>query len=204
MGWDVNEGTPSFVQDFRTRPLIAPRRDVTRDKGVRTVDEKGARASEAERLVSEHYADVLRYCRRHAPAGLAEDAAQETFLRFVRARGRYRERGRARAYLVTIARNVCADMARSRAAGWDELPKSLSDGGDPAEADDARDLSSALARLPRAQREALELRYGQGLSVKEVGAALGMSRFAAARALSSALEALRSSLSVNDEKNGGL
>ena len=76
--------------------------------------EKNERMDEAERLVGEHYADVLRYCRRHAPAGLAEDAAQETFLRFVRARSRYRERGRARAYLVTIARNVCADMARDR------------------------------------------------------------------------------------------
>ena len=69
-------------------------------------------ADEAERLVGEHYADVLRYCRRHAPAGLAEDAAQETFLRFVRARARYRERGSARAYLFTIARNVCADSHR--------------------------------------------------------------------------------------------
>lgn len=45
--------------------------------------EKNERTDEAERLVGEHYADVLRYCRRHAPAGLAEDAAQETFLRFV-------------------------------------------------------------------------------------------------------------------------
>ena len=39
--------------------------------------EKNGREGEAERLVDEHYADVLRYCRRHAPAGLAEDAAQE-------------------------------------------------------------------------------------------------------------------------------
>ena len=163
--------------------------------------EKNGRTEEAERLVGEHYADVLRYCRRHAPAGLAEDAAQETFLRFVRARSRYRERGRARAYLVTIARNVCADMARDRASSWADLPEALPGGGDPGEADDRRDLASALARLPRAQREALELRYGEGLTVGEVGAALGMSRFAAARALSSALEALRANLGVQGEKD---
>ena len=162
--------------------------------------EKNGWADEAERLVGEHYADVLRYCRRHAPAGLAEDAAQETFLRFVRARSRYRERGRARAYLVTIARNVCADLARDRASSWAELPEAIPGGGDPGEADDARDLAAALARLPRAQREALELRYGQGLTVGEVGAALGMSRFAAARALNSALEALRADLGVQAEK----
>ena len=162
--------------------------------------EKNERMDEAERLVGEHYADVLRYCRRHAPAGLAEDAAQETFLRFVRARSRYRERGRARAYLVTIARNVCADMARDRASSWAELAEHLSGRGDPAEPEDRRDLASALARLPRAQREALELRYGEGLTVGEVGAALGMSRFAAARALSAAPEALRADLGVRDEK----
>ena len=157
---------------------------------------------EAERLVGEHYADVLRYCRKHAPTGLAEDAAQETFLRFVRARSRYREQGRARAYLVTIARNVCADLARDRASLWAELPETLSGGDDPGEADDGRDLASALARLPRAQREALELRYGEGLTVGEVGTALGVSRFAAARALSSALEALRASLGASNKRDG--
>lgn len=164
--------------------------------------ERNERTGEAERLVGEHYADVLRYCRRHGPAGLAEDAAQETFLRFVRARSRYRERGRARAYLVTIARNVCADMAHDRTSSWAELPEALPGGGDPGEADDRRDLASALARLPRAQREALELRYGEGLTLGEVGAALGMSRFAAARALSAALEALRADLDVQGEKDG--
>ncbi len=168
------------------------------------MSERNGHAGEAERLVGEHYADVLRYCRRHAPAGLAEDAAQETFLRFVRARSRYRERGRARAYLVTIARNVCADMVRRYAAGWDELPESLSGGGDPGDADDGRDLTAALARLPRSQREALELRYGEGLTVGEVGAALGMSRFAAARALSAALEALRADLAESTGGQGGL
>ncbi|MBM6676324.1 sigma-70 family RNA polymerase sigma factor [Olsenella uli] len=165
--------------------------------------EKDGHIDEAERLVGEHYADVLRYCRRHAPAGLAEDAAQETFLRFVRARSRYRERGRARAYLVTIARNVCADLARGRAVGWEPLPETLPGGGDPGDADDARDLAAALARLPRAQCEALELRYGEGLTVGEVGAVLGMSRFAAARTLNAALEALRADLGVTTDERGG-
>ena len=159
---------------------------------------------EAERLVGEHYADVLRYCRAHAPAGLAEDAAQEAFLRFIRARARYRERGRVRAYLITIARNVCIDMARGRAGGWDELPEQLPGGDDPAEADGRRDLAVALAKLPRIQREALELRYGQVFKVGEVGAVLGMSRFAAARTIAAALDALRALLDAElDEGRGG-
>ncbi len=35
--------------------------------------EKNERTDEAERLVGEHYADVLRYCRRHAPAGVFDN-----------------------------------------------------------------------------------------------------------------------------------
>ncbi|OUP08001.1 sigma-70 family RNA polymerase sigma factor [Collinsella sp. An2] len=158
------------------------------------MDEDDTHIHEAERLVDEHYADVLRYCRRHAPAGLAEDAVQETFLRFIRTRTRYREQGRVRAYLVTIARNVCIDMARGRAVGWEELPETLSGEDSPEDADDARDLAAALARLPRLQREALELRFGENLKVGDVGQALGISRFAAARTIRSALEALRADL----------
>ena len=52
----------------------------------------------AEALVARYYAEILRYCRWHAPtAALAEDATQETFLRFIRYAGRYEGRGKLRA-----------------------------------------------------------------------------------------------------------
>ena len=57
-----------------------------------------------------------------------------------------------------------------------------------------RYIYAVTRRLPRAQREVLELRYGQGLRVGEVARALGVSRFAAARTISAALEALREHL----------
>jgi RNA polymerase sigma-70 factor (ECF subfamily) len=62
--------------------------------------------------------------RRHAPALLAylermcggraeaEDALQETFLRVMKGRGEYREEGRFRAWLFTIATGSCSIMAR--------------------------------------------------------------------------------------------
>ena len=79
-----------------------------------------------EKIVSEHYADVLAYCRRHtASPEEAADACQETFLRFVRRAGAYRERGKPLAYLLTIARNVCVDLARAHVRDADELPEAL-------------------------------------------------------------------------------
>jgi len=66
----------------------------------------------AREIAEECYGEVLAYCRRHAPAGHdAADLAQETFLRFVRAKG-YRERGRPIAYLIRIARSVYVDASR--------------------------------------------------------------------------------------------
>ena len=60
-----------------------------------------------DRLVEEHYDDVLAYCRRHAPSyDEAPDVAQEAFLRFVRS-GRSPIEGKPLAYLLTIARNLC-------------------------------------------------------------------------------------------------
>ena len=67
-----------------------------------------------DRLVEEHYDDVLAYCRRHAPSyDDAPDVAQEAFLRFVRS-GRSPRDGKPLAYLFTIARNLCIDAARAR------------------------------------------------------------------------------------------
>lgn len=55
-----------------------------------------------DRLVEEHYDDVLAYCRRHAPScDEAPDVAQEAFLRFVRS-GRSPVEGKPLAYLLTI------------------------------------------------------------------------------------------------------
>ena len=71
-----------------------------------------------DRLVEEHYDDVLAYCRRHAPSyDDAPDVAQEAFLRFVRS-GRSPLDGKPLAYLFTIARNLCIDAARARWMCW--------------------------------------------------------------------------------------
>lgn len=144
-------------------------------------------------IVEAHYADVLRYCRRHTLcAEDAQDAAQETFLRFVRSSATYRERGKPLAYLLTIARNVCVDLARAHARDPEELPEDVSS----AEVADGRDLdlARALERLRPEEREVLELRFDQGLRVGEVGQVLGVSRFAAARRIRGALDALRAEL----------
>ena len=90
-----------------------------------------------DRLVEEHYDDVLAYCRRHAPScDEAPDVAQEAFLRFVRS-GRSPVEGKPLAYLLTIARNLCIDASRAKrppAVPLDVDVPDRSPGADPAAA----------------------------------------------------------------------
>ena len=152
---------------------------------------EGGDLSALDELVRAYYPDILRYCRRHTPdASSAEDAAQETFLRFVKSLPKYRDRGKPLAFLLTIARNVCADSYRKRGRLWEpldeETPASDDHGTDP--------VRDALRALSREQQEVLELRYDQGLQVQEVARVLGVSRFAAGRRIAAALETLKAEL----------
>lgn len=158
---------------------------------------KGLDEESARRIVEAHYGDVLAYCRRHAPSpDEAADATQETFLRFVKSLPTYRDQGKPLAYLLTIARRVCIDACRRRERVWDQLDESV-----PAPAVEAGcEVREALQALSPDQREVLELRYDQGLRVAEVARVLGMSRFAAARRISAALDALKAELDDADDR----
>ena len=67
-----------------------------------------------DELVEAFYPEILRYCLWHAPnPSLAEDAAQETFLKAIRYLDRYSHKGKFKAYLYSIAANTCIDMTVS-------------------------------------------------------------------------------------------
>ena len=148
-----------------------------------------------DRLVEEHYDDVLAYCRRHAPSyDDAPDVAQEAFLRFVRS-GRSPRDGKPLAYLFTIARNLCIDAARAR-----RLPVGPLDvDADPAMAIGGGEVDALVDALPPELRDVVELRFDQGFKVGEIADVLGVSRFAVNRRLNRALAELRRGLEGKDE-----
>ena len=122
-------------------------------------------------FVRAHYPAILRYCRLRAP-DWAEDAAQETFVRFFESFERYRHCGRARNYLYVIAGNVCRDLRRrKRELPMEEVPLP------PAEDRGAElrvDLGRALERLAPELREAAVLYFAQGLKQREIARILGI------------------------------
>lgn len=132
---------------------------------------------------SQHRALYAHAYRRLGNHEAAEDAVQDTLLRAYRALPSFDGDLRLRAWLHRILTNVCHDESnrRRRAAGLiDRLeaqPVELAP--DPIEEtvlhDTVRVMTEALAELPESYREALVLRYVDGLSFREVADATGIS-----------------------------
>ena len=97
--------------------------------------------------------------------------------------------------VMRIARIVCVDASRKKRLETVSLDFEVAaDERSEREAE----LNAALASLPDELREAVELRYGSGLSVGEVAHALGISRFSARRRINAALKLLEQELEEGD------
>lgn len=153
-------------------------------------------AGAVDELIGMYYAEILRYCLWHAPnRSLAEDAAQETFLKAVRYFDRYTHRGRFRAFLYQIAANTCSDMrrkARNRDVSLEETEMDFAyaePGFEEVRSDMAlRQLTDAL---PAEHREIILLRFGQDLTMREIAEVTGLPLRTVQSRLRSALKKLK-------------
>jgi RNA polymerase sigma-70 factor (ECF subfamily) len=166
-------------------------------------------------LVERHQDRLVRVCDRLlGDRDEARDAAQEVFLRAFRKAGSYHPRGQVFTWLYRIAVNLCLNTLRRRrlarflslspAAGEDEPAiEPRDERADAAGALLARErwriTRRALDRLPPTQRAVLVLARFEGLSQREIAAALGITEGAvesrlvrAMRTLEAAQEKLRS------------
>ncbi len=156
-----------------------------------------------DRLVEEHYDDVLAYCRRHAPFyDDAPDVAQEAFLRFVRS-GRSPLDGKPLAYLFTHRAQPLhrrrAGAASSRRASRRGRARRLARCGPGDGRSGTARWVRWLTRSPLSCAIVVELRFDQGFKVGEIADVLGVSRFAVIRRLNRALAELRRGLEGKDE-----
>jgi RNA polymerase sigma-70 factor (ECF subfamily) len=149
-------------------------------------------------LYARHRLRVYRYLRSRTP--IEDDALELTAVTFERALasiGRYRPRGGGFvAWLLRIARNAALDHVRR--VPTTPLPDNLLDGrthespeGHVLAVETRAAVARAMAGLPEAQREALALRYGAGLTAGQIGTVIGKSDVATQRLLQRALTTLR-------------
>jgi RNA polymerase sigma-70 factor, ECF subfamily len=132
-------------------------------------------------LFDQFQAAIFGYlCRLTDDRNLAEELAQETFLKVFQARGRLAEVENQRAWLYRIATNTAFSALRRRKRfAW--LPWSAAEELRPASGDPAEQVStwniveSCLCSLSLRYRAPLLLYAYDGLSVREVAQVLGIS-----------------------------
>ncbi|MEY2397414.1 MAG: hypothetical protein QOJ00_588 [Actinomycetota bacterium] len=138
-------------------------------------------------------------------ATLADDIAQEAFLRAWRAAPTYdARRGAVTTWLLTITRNVGIDalrMRRSVPADPDTLVNLLPESaiGNPTEPNltdgEIARVRAAMVRLPEPQRRAVSLAVISGLTAAEVAEAEGIPLGTAKTRIRAAMQRLRADLS---------
>jgi RNA polymerase sigma-70 factor, ECF subfamily len=150
-----------------------------------------------------HGEPVYNYFRFHVPeTDVAEDLTAETFLRVVRAADRFdRSKGSARAWILSIARNVLVDwQRRARVRRYVPIGNLHDLVFDAPSAEErllreeevGRLMDCVAALLPR-DRELISLRYGSGLDTSEIAALLGVGEGSVRTRLWRALRRLRES-----------
>jgi len=139
----------------------------------------------ASTLVQRYQAMVRSFLGRlTGSSDLADDLAQETFIRLLRYAGRYDPGYPMRTWLLTIARRLSINHGRradSRIVSTQYLGMSsaAADPSDDAERNDSRRalgqrLDAALQQLTEPQRVTLVMFHQQDLSIDQIAQALGM------------------------------
>lgn len=137
-----------------------------------------AAAEAFTRLFQRHYGDIERFVRRRAPDVDAADIAAEVFLVAWR-RWADVPRHRPLPWLYLVARNMLANEVRGLGRTRRLRDRIASEPGRDTEGDHADAVVGRLAvadafdRLPEADQEILRLVAWEGLSTRDVAAALG-------------------------------
>ena len=125
----------------------------------------------------------------------AEDAVQDTFLRYLEKRPEFRDGEHEKAWLLKVAANRCKSVLRTRRR---HPAVELLDVY-PAPDREGRELVEAILSLPANQRSAVHLHYYEGYTSEEIGAILGQRPGTVRSHLSRARDSLRRYLTEGEE-----
>ncbi len=133
----------------------------------------------------------------------AEDLCQDTFVKLIKASGRYEPEGKFQSWLFRIAGNQARSRLRRRKIlrwlplgdDYDHAPAEGPDALDALTGKETQDLvQAAVSRLPERQRQALVLKQYHDMSYMEIAEAMGTSVSSVQMLLHRAMTALRKDL----------
>lgn len=124
-------------------------------------------------LIEEYYDEIYRFLyRRMGEKTAAEDAAQNTFLKFIENLSHYKENGKLKSYLFTVAVNVSNDYFRERKKETEltgvPCNEEASAENDFENREKALLVREAVLSLPEKQRDAVILKYYHGMKLTEI------------------------------------
>ena len=174
--------------------------DLTTDDALAVATRYNSEAFAA--LYERHIDSVFRYLRaRGADESDAAELAGVTFERALRHIHRYRPGGSGfRAWVLRIARNALIDTQRRArpTISLDHGAGIASTADTPEEAlmaaEERRLILRHVARLSPVQQDALSLRFGGGLSSRQIGNVIGKSEAATKKLLTRSLNVLKEAL----------
>jgi RNA polymerase sigma-70 factor (ECF subfamily) len=166
--------------------------------------ERGARGGGAledrsvEALVAAHQRGLIQFLLRYVgDEDTARDLAQQAFIQALTHLDRFRQESALRTWLFRIARNLATDHLRTRHR---DEPLEDQDAADPNARSwvggDVPRLRAAVGRLPRRQREVVELRAYEEMEFPEIARVLDTTALAARVNYHFALKRLRKELGV--------
>lgn len=156
-----------------------------------------SREERLEEMMARYGDALIRMCCLYLrDASLAEDAAQDTFVKAWRHMNRFRGDCSEGTWLMRIAINVCRDYRKTawmrhidRSTPLSALPEQGRDDVRP----DSPVLEAVMA-LKRREKEAVLLHYYQGFTIRETAKALGISESAVKQRLQRANRQLKHEL----------
>lgn len=158
------------------------------------------------RLYEIYVPQVYRYVASKARRPMVEDFVADTFVKALRSIERFEFRGvDFGAWLISIARNLIYDYAKSHRASKEILRDELPDASDDHTEDEviallrAETVRRALTRVPEDHRSVLRLRYFDGRTAKEAGEELARSPGAIRTLQYRALASLKVELDAESE-----
>jgi RNA polymerase sigma-70 factor (ECF subfamily) len=160
-------------------------------------------------LVERYLPRLTSFCGKFVShARLGEELAQEVLLQAWAQRQRYQPRGRFAPFLFTLAHNLCRnhlrDTLRRGRCEADALPLEP-DAPAPTLLDEllererTRRIHEAVSTLPEKLREAVLLRFDQGLDYADISHILGCREVTARSRVFHGLKRLRASLRAEDK-----
>lgn len=158
-------------------------------------------------LVHETQHSVFRFLKAMMrDEDLAQDLAQDTFVRAFQSLGSFRGEAKATTWILAIARNLALNRSRRRRLEqrWlTDQPPDLADREAVPEPREPR-LTAALAALPSAQREAIVLYYVEDLGIDDVARITGRTANTIKSDLHRARAALRAVLEERQDPATGI